>query len=154
MISAPGPLVYGTITVAALLAAESARHETYLETVGAVAAVMVLYWLAHSYATLMGRRIEGGERLQLRTIGHTAGHELPILTGAILPLLAVLISWAAGARLTVAVSVGIWISVAMLLLIEVVAGISAKLSAVALMIQTVFGVVLGLLIIAIELIFH
>lgn len=146
--------MYGTITVAALLAAESARHETYLETVGAVAAVMVLYWLAHSYATLMGRRIEGRERLQLRTIGQTAGHELPILTGAMLPLLAVLISWAAGARLTVAVSVGIWISVAMLLLIEVVAGISAKLSAVALVIQTVFGAVLGLLIIAIELIFH
>lgn len=154
MFGAPGPLVYGTITVAALLATESARHETYLETVGAVAVVMVLYWLAHSYATLMGRRIEGHERLQLRTIGQTAGRELPILTGAMVPLLAVLISWAAGARLTVAVSIGIWISVAMLLLIEVVAGISARLSAVALVIQTVFGAMLGLLIIAIELIFH
>ncbi len=154
MFSAPGPLVYGTLTVAALLAAESARHETYPETVGAVAVVMLLYWLAHSYATLMGRRIEGHERLQLRTIGQTAAHELPILTGAMLPLLTVLISWAAGARLTVAVSVGIWTSVSMLLLIEMVAGISAKLSAVALVIQTMFGVVLGLLIITVELIFH
>jgi hypothetical protein len=106
MFSAPGLLLYGTITVAALLAAESARHETYLETVGAVAVVMVLHWLAHSYATLMERRIEGRERLQLRTAGQTAGHELPILSGAMLPLLAVPISWAAGARLRFAVSVG------------------------------------------------
>ena len=40
----PGRLVYGTIAVGALLAAESARQETYVETVFAVAITLLLYW--------------------------------------------------------------------------------------------------------------
>src|ERR1035441_8833725 len=48
----PGRLVYGTIAVGALLAAESARQETYVETVFAVAITLLLYWLAHSFFAL------------------------------------------------------------------------------------------------------
>ena len=45
-----GGLVYGTITVAALLAAERAQRETYPETVGAVLIAIALLWVAHAYA--------------------------------------------------------------------------------------------------------
>lgn len=150
----PGPLVYGTLTIGALLDAESTQTETYTETVAAVAVAMVLYWLAHSYATLMARRIEDGERLKLRAVAETAAHELSILVGALIPLLAVLISWLAGGTLTTAVLAAIWTSAAMIVLIELVAGVSAKLSGFALAVQTVFGVVLGIGIIAMKLIFH
>jgi len=53
----PAGLIYGTIAVAALLAAESARRETYVETVGAVLITLLLYWLAHSYAGFTGERV-------------------------------------------------------------------------------------------------
>ena len=47
--------------MAALLAAESARQETYPRTVGAVAITLILYWLAHSYSEFTGERLERGE---------------------------------------------------------------------------------------------
>src|ERR1019366_2743617 len=43
-------LVYGTIAIGALLAAETAQSETYIETVGGVLIALVIYWLAHAYS--------------------------------------------------------------------------------------------------------
>jgi hypothetical protein len=154
MFANPAPLIYGTITVGALLDAESARAETYAETVGAVVIAMLLVWLAHSYAQLMGRRLKGGERLAFRAAREMAVHELSILTGAAVPLVAVLIAWLAGATLGWAVTAAIWTAAAMIVVIEVVAGLRAELSRGVFMIQTVFGVLLGLLIIALKLVLH
>jgi hypothetical protein len=52
----PGGLVYGTILVATLLAAENAAHETYGTTIGSVVLALLVYWLAISYATFTGER--------------------------------------------------------------------------------------------------
>ena len=51
----PAGLVYGTIAVGALLAAESARQETYTRTIIAVAIALILYWLSYSYAEFTGQ---------------------------------------------------------------------------------------------------
>src|ERR1700756_2493269 len=56
-----GGLVYGTIIVATLLAAESARSETYGKTVGAVALAMLTYWLRVSYSPYSGGGLAEGE---------------------------------------------------------------------------------------------
>jgi hypothetical protein len=147
-------MVYGMITVGALLDAESAYAETYGETVAAIAIAMLLVWLAHSYAKLTGRRFDKREPLTVSGIWDTAAHELGILTGAAIPLLAVLIAWAASARLGDAVSAGIWTAAAVLVLIELIAGLRAKLSGKGLAIQVAFGSLLGVLVIAIKIILH
>lgn len=154
MLVNPGPLVFGTITVGALLGAESARSETYLETVGAVLIALVLYWLAHSYAELTARRFEQGHRLKPRVIGETMAHELAVVTGAAPSLVAVLICWAAGAGLGAAVNAGIWTSVGMVVLVELVAGVRAQLSAGALAVQIMVGALFGGLIIAMKVVLH
>ncbi|MBV8988810.1 MAG: hypothetical protein JO372_09655, partial [Solirubrobacterales bacterium] len=121
-------LVYGVITVGALLAAESGAHETYARTVIAVVIALLMYWLAHSYAELLGRRLDQGTALKLAALANTMRSELSILTGAAVPLVAVLISWALGAKLTTAVDAGARTSAVMILLIEILAGIRADLS--------------------------
>jgi hypothetical protein len=50
MLANPGAVVYGTVTVGAVLATESAQRETYASTLEGVLVALVLYWLAHSYA--------------------------------------------------------------------------------------------------------
>ena len=78
----PAGLIYGTITVAALLAAESARQESYPRTVGAVAITLLLYWLAHSYAEFTGHRMKESKRFTYSGLWLTATRELTVLLGA------------------------------------------------------------------------
>ncbi|HXQ44883.1 MAG TPA: hypothetical protein VN816_09620 [Acidimicrobiales bacterium] len=51
----PSGLVYGTIAVGAVLAAQSRRRDTFADTIGATVLILGLYWLAHSYAAVTGR---------------------------------------------------------------------------------------------------
>jgi hypothetical protein len=149
-----GGLVYGTIAVAALLAAESAQRETYAETVGAVLIALALYWLAHSYAEYTAQRIKRAEKLRFTAFGRTMVHQLWILLGAAIPLLTLLVWWAAGSRLTTAVTAAIWSAAAVLGLVELAAALRAHLTGRELIAQIGLGLVLGLLVIAIKLVLH
>src|SRR6202043_2267687 len=64
----PSGLVYGVIVIGALLAAESGRHESYLDTVASAVIAATLYWLAHAYATVLGRRLSSQEQLTARAL--------------------------------------------------------------------------------------
>lgn len=150
----PGPFVYGALIIGAVLDAESQKLETFGETIAGVVITMVLLWLAHAYAQITGHRLEKGEHLSFGLVANKMAHELPILTGAALPLLAVVISWAAGATLDNALSAGVWTAAATLVAANVVAGVRANLSGADLVFQTSIGAFLGLGILVLKLIYH
>jgi hypothetical protein len=150
----PAGAVYGTIAVGALLAAESATRETYAETVGAVVITLVVYWLAHAYAQFTGRRLERGEPLALAALTRSLAHELAILAGAAIPLIPLIGWWIAGGKLADAVTAAIGTSAALIVVIELIAGIRAELSGRELLKQTSFGALLGLLVITLKLVLH
>jgi hypothetical protein len=154
LFGSPGSLVYGTMVVGTVLDAEGVRTETFSETIFGVALAMVLLWLAHSYAALTGHRLSKGEHLTPKLLGHHLAHEAPILLGAVVPLLTVVIWSATGASLSESLSAGIWADVAMIVLINLVAAAVSQLRGVDLLVQTAIGVVLGLGIIFVKLIFH
>lgn len=150
MIRNTGAVLYGTITVGALLAAESAKHETYGRTVGAVAITMMLYWLVHAYSGFTEERVERNQPFALSALGRTLAQELMIIGGAAMPLLALLICWAAGAALGDAVNVAVWTSAAMILIVEVLAGVRAGLSGQDLVAHAAFGASFGLLVVIVN----
>lgn len=154
MLANPGPLVYGTITIGALLAAESAQRETYASTLGAVVVALMLYWLAHSYAEFTQRRAKHDMPLNLRGLLDTITHELSILVGALFPLLALVICWLVGAKLESAVTIATWTSAAMVVIIELVVGVRERLAPRHFAAQTGLGMVLGLLVIALRTLLH
>ena len=104
MIRTTGAVLYGTIMVGALLAAESARQENYADTVGAVAIAMMLYWLVHAYTRYTDRRVELRQPLTFGALVQTLAQELMIVAGAVPSMVALLICWAIGASLSTAVS--------------------------------------------------
>ncbi len=150
----PGGLVYGTILVATLLAAESPKRETYLKTVGAVVIALIVYWLSMTYAQLTGERIRDDEPFKPAALAQAGADELPVIYGALGPLLALVVCWAAGAGLSTGVSVAIWTSVAMIIATEVVLGVRAELTGKQLVVQTGMGVLLGLLVVALRVLLH
>jgi len=113
---------------------------------------LLLYWLAHSYSELLGRRLDEGTPLTLATMSATMRGELSILSGAAVPLFAVLICWAAGVTLATAVDWGARTSALMILLIEIVAGSRADLTGKEFAKQAILGAVLGVLVLAVNVI--
>jgi len=154
MLVNPGAAVYGTITVGALLASESANQETYADTVAAVAIAMLVYWLAHAYTDFAERRFEHKQPLTLDGLARSLVHEVPIIVGAAVPLAVLLVCWAAGVGLTSAVPAALFTTAVMIVIEEVVAGVRAKLSRRGLMAQTAAGALFGLLLVVLKLLLH
>ena len=150
----PGGLVYGTILIATLLAAEPPRRETYARTVGAVLVAIIVYWLAVSYAEFTGERVRDEEAFTPASFARAAVHELTVVYGAVGPLLAVLVCWVVGVELSTAITAAVWTSVAIIVAIEVGIGIRADLTGRQLIVQTAMGVVLGLLVVALRVLLH
>jgi hypothetical protein len=149
-----GVRVLGLLTVSVLLAAEDARRETYGETIGAVLLALLLYWLTHSYAQFAAWRVEHGERLTVRGLAKEMWQELEFLTGAAIPVLAVVICWAAGVSLDLAIRVALFTDAALIVLVETVAGLRAHLTRGEMVIQTLLGAALGLLVLVLRLVLH
>jgi membrane protein YqaA with SNARE-associated domain len=147
-------VVYGTVAVGALLAAESPEQETYAETMASVAIALLIYWMAHSYAELTARRIEEGERLTTTALFGSMLHEVWILVGAAIPVIPLLIWWIAGGSLANADTAAIWTAAGMVVVYEVIAGLRAELTAKEMVVQLALGATLGVLIISLKLVLH
>src|SRR5664279_2297609 len=115
---------------------------------------MIVYWLAASYAEFTGDRVLEEQPFTLGAFGRAAVHELAVVYGALGPLLAVLVCWAAGAQLTTAVTIAVWTAVAIIVATEVAIGIRAELTGRQLVIQTGMGVLLGLMVVAVRVLLH
>jgi hypothetical protein len=154
MLAKPAGLIYGTISVAALLAAESARQETYPRTVGAVAITITLYWLAHSYAEFTGERLEEHEQFTYKGLLLAATQELTVLIGAAVPFFVLIGCWILGASLVGAVAAAVWTSAGIVIATEVFIGVRAELTGRELLRQSLVGALLGVLVIALRILLH
>jgi hypothetical protein len=149
-----GGAVYGTVTIGVLFAAEDARHEGYPETIGAAAVVLVLYWLMTFYTHTLGARLQAREPLNLTFFWRSCLHELPIIEGAFVPVLVLLLAWAAGAPVTSGVTAAVWTTAVSIVVLEVVAAWRAQLSLRSLWLQAGAGVIMGAAVIALKLVLH
>jgi membrane protein YqaA with SNARE-associated domain len=147
-------VVYGTVAMGALLAAESPEQETYAETLASVLVALLIYWMAHSYAELTARRIEEGERLTTTALIGSMLHEVWILVGAAIPVIPLLLWWVAGGSLADADTAAIWTAAGMVVVYEVIAGLRAELTAKEMAVQLALGATLGVLIISLKLVLH
>lgn len=150
----PGGLVYGTILVATLLAAESAANETYVKTIGAVLVALALYWLAMGYAEFTAHRAEHRGHGDIADYLRALRHEIAVVYGELGPLAALVICWAIGARLSTAVSAAVWTAVAIVIATELLIGVRSDLHGRELVVQSAFGIVLGLAIVGLRVVLH
>jgi hypothetical protein len=146
--------IYGMIAIGALLAAESGLRDTYLETIASAMLALALYWLAHSYAHLLGQRLQTRERLSAGALGKNLLHDWAIMRGGAVPLLVLLACWAAGASQETAVTVDLWVTAASLLTFELLAGLRAKASPAELLLEGCVGAAMGIGVLALRVILH
>ncbi len=150
----PARVVYGVITVGALMAAESGHHESYADLVGSAFIATGLYWLLHAYSAVLGHRLATRERLTAATLAHGLAEESAILRGAAIPLLALLIAWATGAAQETGVTAALWSAVVSLVVLELVAGLRTKASARELVLEVGVGIAMGVAILGLRVVLH
>lgn len=146
--------MYGVILVGALVAAESGSHDGYFDKVGSTLLALGIYWLAHSYSTVLGRRLEFQHKLTLAGLGHAMEHDWGIVRGGAIPLLTLPICWVFGATQTTAVNVAVWAAIVSLIVFELIAGIRAKSTPRELMLESSVGIAMGLAILALKTLAH
>jgi hypothetical protein len=150
----PAGAIYGVIVIGALLAGESGRHETYLDTISSAVVAAALYWLAHAYAGLLGRRLSNGERLTTRALAHALWHDLAVIRGSAIPLIALILAAACGAGVQDAVTTALWSAVASLVGLELLAGLRSGASRGELLLDVSVGMAMGLAILALKILLH
>jgi uncharacterized membrane protein (UPF0136 family) len=150
----PSGAIYGAIVIGALLAAESDRHETYAGTIGSAAIATALYWLAHAYASVLGRRMVTHERLTTGALVRALGHDWALVRGAAVPLVALVAAWLTGAAQQTAVNVALWSTVASLVAFEAIAGIRSHAKPAELVLEMGVGVAMGMAILALKIVLH
>ena len=148
----PSGVVYGIIVIGALLAAESDRHVSYLDTESSTVIAAALYWLAHAYAGVLGRRLATGEHLNAGALARELVLDRGILRGAALPLVALLVAWVTGATLRSGVTVALWCAIASLIAFELLAGIRAHASPRELAFEVGVGATMGVAILALKIV--
>jgi hypothetical protein len=150
----PAGAVYGLLAIGALLAAESGRHESYIDTLLSAVIAACTYWLLHAYATVLGRRLAGEERLDARALLAALAHDWALLRGAAIPLTALLLAWATGATQRTAVLAALWSAVAGLVGFEVLAGIRARARPRELALEAAVGLAMGLAVLSLKIVLH
>jgi hypothetical protein len=147
-------VVLGTLTIGALLAAEGARSETYPDTALAVVLLLAMYWLSHAYSTGLGLRIERRERWRFGATLDAMRHEVTILSGGLVPLVTLLVCWAAGVELGTGILTAVIASGVAIISLEVMSGVRASLGPMEIVADAAIGALLGVGLLVMKIIFH
>jgi hypothetical protein len=139
--------------VGVLLAAEDARHAGYGATIEATLIVLALYWFTSLYAHTLGVRLRSREPVNAELLWRSCLHELPILEGGLLPMVALLVAWAAGLEVTSGVTAGLWAAAVAVVVLELVVGWRSR-ERRFIWVQAIAGVTIGLALIALKLVLH
>jgi hypothetical protein len=150
----PAGAVYGLLAVGSLLAAESGRYETWLDTILSAVIAGSLYWLLHSYATLLGARLSSPDRIRPRALVIALSHNYAILRGTAIPVLTLIVAWALGASQATGVTDALWACVVCIVLFELIAAVRVRAGFAELMLDVGVGVTLGLAILALRVVLH
>ncbi len=150
----PTAAVYGVIVIGALLSAETPARETYLETIASTIIATALYWLAHSYARVLGGRLQTGRPLTLSALTDALRNDWPLLRGASIPLLALIVAALTGAGRGTAVAAAVWAAVASIAAFEAVAALRSHATRGELAVEIAIGLTMGLGILALKVVLH
>ena len=150
----PSRVVLGVIVIGALMAAESGLHETYLAVFTSGVITATLYWLAHAYSDVLGRRLHSHERLTPASLGYSLVHESAVIRGAAIPLVALAVAAIAGADRETGVTIAVWSAAVSIAVLEIVAALRAHSTRAELLLETAIGVGMGLAVIALKAVMH
>ncbi len=150
----PANAIYGTILVAAVVAAEDPDHTESYEIALTVAVTVMVFWLAHGYSRVVSGRLSTGTKPSLGEVRAALAEHWPIVQAAVPPMAALGIAVAEGASVVGAQDAALGTSVVLLAIWGTVAGRACRLTGWRLVVYACSSAALGLVMIVLEVIIH
>jgi hypothetical protein len=152
----PARAIYGTILVMAVITALSHDDSvTSAQLIAGVLATTFVFWIAHVYAEVLGRRVEGEPgRPTLADIAVAARGEWPLVEASLLPVLCLLVGVVGIVETKTAVGIAIGAGVVELFGYGIAAGRRLQLSRGGTVVVGVVNGCLGLLIVLLKVLVH
>jgi hypothetical protein len=141
--SNPAGVIFGTITIGAVLAGENAKSESVATSVEVAILVVALFWVVHSWSDDTGERLLQHRRLLWRPLATTLEHQASILRSILLPVVVLGIAGLAGASDATALWIGTITCAVLLVLIELVSALRNRLALTQVLIETAAGATFG-----------
>jgi hypothetical protein len=155
----PARAIYGTILVMAVITALS--HDgsvTSAQLIAGVLATTLVFWIAHVYAEVLGRRVAGegesDDRPRWAHVVAAARGEWPLVEAALLPVLCLLVGVVGLVETGTAVAIAIGAGVVELFAYGIAAGRRLKLSLGGTVTVGVINGALGLVIVLLKVLVH
>ena len=147
-------MLYGAVVAAAVLAVVSAHTEAVWRMLVAGIVTLLVYWAAHVYTRTMAEALADPVQSWREHIGAAAVKELSILRGGAPTLVIFGLASAFGASVSAAADIAIWVTAFLLAgvgyLAAHVAGARAWGAVLTMLASAAFGVLIGLLKIALH----
>ncbi len=141
--SNPAGVIFGTITVGAVLAGENAKGESVATSVEVALLVVALFWVVHAWSDDTGERIKQRRRLQWRPLVATLEHQASILRAVLAPVLVLAVAGLAGASDATALWLGTVTCAVSLVLIELISALRNRLPVAQVLVETAAGAAFG-----------
>jgi hypothetical protein len=116
--------------------------------------VLGLYWIAHTYATVVGKRLKEREALSPSGLWRAFLHEGAIVKGAAIPVAVLVATWVGGASLDAGVTAALWTSAAALAAFEIVAALRTPGTGAQRLAQVMVGALLGAGVLLVRVVLH
>jgi hypothetical protein len=141
--SNPAGVIFGTITVGAVLAGENAKGESVRTSVEVAFLIVALFWLVHAWSDDTGERIADRRRLKWRPLAAALEHQASILRSLLVPVITVAVCGLVGASDATALWVGTITCAVSLVLIELLSALRNRLPLSQVLVETAAGAAFG-----------
>lgn len=150
----PAEVIYGTLLAAVVLATKTHKDVTGAAIFWSAVGALVLYWLAHVYADVIGAQLKTRRRPSWRTIVHAGAEHWSRLRASLIPVLFFEIVRLAHGSVNTSVLSALWLTVALVGAWGATAAFRSGARGLALAVETLVCVGLGVLVVVLKIVFH
>nr|MDT0663899.1 hypothetical protein [Micromonospora sp. DSM 115978] len=150
----PVHAIYGTVITAGLIASQDSAVVSTADITATVLVTVVVFWLAHGYAQIVGRTDTDVERRMFAETRESLAAHWPMVQAAVLPLGVLLLVRLAGASIDGSQEAALWTSTVLLALWGYVAGRARRLPRWRLLGFAATSFLLGVILVGLESSIH
>jgi hypothetical protein len=150
----PESAIYGTLIAAAILATKAYAGQSGTEVIESAGLLLLLFWVAHVYAGVLGERLQTHARPGWSAIVRAALADQSMLLGSLIPVLVFAVVRAVGASVNTSGLAALWFTVGLLVFWGLLAAVRGGARGLELVAETLVCALLGFGVVVLKIYIH
>jgi hypothetical protein len=150
----PESAIYGTLIAAAILATKAYKGQSGTEVIESAGLLLLLFWVAHVYAGVLGERLQTHARPGWSAIVRAALADQSMLLGSLIPVVVFAVVRGAGASVNTSGLSALWFTVGLLVFWGLLAAVRGGARGLELVAETLVCALLGFGVVVLKIYIH